>query len=131
MDNDDWEEDERIERKDLRKMENKTLRRDHNSRRSQKRAGADDASRRGRTRGATIVQPNLEGHVADLRPASTSVDGEDVTSFGRVGAAGGVLFTWGGEIYDVDKIGVFGRDVFVAIFRSSDRGGQAERRKGR
>ena len=103
MDNDDWEEDERIERKDLRKMEKKTRRRDHNSRRSQKRAGADDASRRGRTRGATIVQPNLEGHVADLRPASTSVDGEDVTSFGRVGAVGGVLFTWGGEIYDVDK----------------------------
>ena len=80
---------------------------------------------------ATIVLPNLEGHAANLRPASASVDGEEVTSFGRVGAAGGVLFTWGGEIYDVDKSGVFGRDVFVAIFRSSDRGGQAERRKGR
>ena len=52
---------------------------------------------------AGTILPTLEGHAADLRPASASVDGEDVISFGRVGAAGGVLFTWGGEIYDVDK----------------------------
>ena len=44
------------------------------------------------------VPPNLEGHAADLRPASAS---EEATSFGRVEAAGGVLLTRGEGNYDV------------------------------
>jgi hypothetical protein len=41
------------------------------------------------------VPPNLEGYAANLQPASAS---EEVTSFGRVEAAGGVLLTRGGGV---------------------------------
>ena len=52
---------------------------------------------------AGTVLPNLEGHAADLWPAFASGDGEEITSFGRVGAAGGVLLTRGGGIMTVMK----------------------------
>ena len=76
---------------------------------------------------AGTVLPKLEGHAADLRPASAS---EEATSFGRVEAAGGVLLTRGGGIYDVHEKVAFSAGMCASRFFEA-RSGAGKRRGGR
>jgi tRNA-binding EMAP/Myf-like protein len=71
----------------------------------------------------------LGHYTADLRPAFASVDGKEVTSFGRVEAAEGVLLKRGGRIYDGHEKVAFSAGMCASrIFEAQS--GAGERRGG-